>query len=52
MPNPGPGIFLLGSTHRTAPLAVRERLAVPPERLEAIYQLLREQLSLLECVWF
>ena len=45
-----PGIFLLGSTHRTAPLAVRERLAVPPERLEAIYTLLREKMNLPECL--
>ncbi len=45
-----PGLFLLGSTHRTAPLEVRERLAVPPERLEAIYALLREKVSLPECL--
>lgn len=45
-----PGLFLLGSTHRTAPLAVRERLAVPPERLEAIYSLLRNKVNLPECL--
>jgi len=45
-----PGLFLLGSTHRTAPLEVRERLAVPPERLEAIYALLREKVNLPECL--
>jgi len=45
-----PKLFLLGSTHRTAPLEVRERLAVPPERLEAIYKLLREQVQLPECL--
>jgi len=50
MDSSGPGIFLLGSTHRTAPLEVRERLAVPPERLEAIYALLREKLNLPECL--
>jgi glutamyl-tRNA reductase len=50
MDSSGPGIFLLGSTHRTAPLAVRERLSVPPERLEAIYALLREKMNLSECL--
>ncbi len=45
-----PGLFLLGSTHRTAPLEVRERLAVPPERLEAIYSLLRDKVNLPECL--
>ncbi len=45
-----PGLFLLGSTHRTAPLEVRERLAVPPERLEAIYSLLRNKVNLPECL--
>jgi glutamyl-tRNA reductase len=50
MDSTGPKLFLLGSTHRTAPLAVRERLAVPPERLEAIYALLREQVKLPECL--
>jgi len=50
MDSTGPKLFLLGSTHRTAPLAMRERLAVPPERLEAIYALLREQVKLPECL--
>jgi glutamyl-tRNA reductase len=41
MSSPGPELFLLGSTHRTAPLAMRERLAIPPARLDSVYELLR-----------
>ena len=52
MDSTGPKLFLLGSTHRTAPLEVRERLALPADRLEAVYQLLRapDGLSLPECL--
>ncbi len=48
----GPDLFLLGSTHRTAPLEVRERLALSPERVDAVYELLRAQtgLALPECL--
>jgi len=49
---PAPDLFLLGSTHRTAPLAVRERLAVPAARLDNVYDLLRGPggLGLAECL--
>jgi glutamyl-tRNA reductase len=50
MDSPTPDLFLLGSTHRTAPLDMRERLAVPTERLEAMYALLRESVNLPECL--
>jgi glutamyl-tRNA reductase len=52
MPTSGPELFLLGSTHRTAPLALRERLAIPPARLDTMYDLLRGPggLGLPECL--
>jgi glutamyl-tRNA reductase len=33
---PGPLLFHLGASHHTAPLAVREKLALPPERSAAL----------------
>jgi glutamyl-tRNA reductase len=52
MSSSGPELFLLGSTHRTAPLAMRERLAIPPARLDSVYDLLRGPagLALPECL--
>jgi glutamyl-tRNA reductase len=35
-PPAGPLLFHLGASHHTAPLAVREKLALPPERVAAL----------------
>jgi glutamyl-tRNA reductase len=41
-PHPvGPLLFHLGASHQTAPLAVREKLALPPERVEELRRRLR-----------
>lgn len=33
----------LGASHHTAPIDIRERLAVPPDRMEAVYRRLKEE---------
>lgn len=48
--NEPPKLLLLGSSHRTAPLEVRERFALSPERLGELYQSLREHAALRECL--
>ena len=37
MSNLDSSLFLLGSSHRTAPLEIRERLAIVPEQMQGIY---------------
>lgn len=37
MSSPGPLLFHLGASHHTAPLALREKLALPPDRAEALH---------------
>jgi glutamyl-tRNA reductase len=37
MTPPGPLVFHLGASHHTAPLALREKLALPPERAAALH---------------
>ena len=37
MSNLDSSLFLLGSSHRTAPLEIRERLAIVPEQMQDIY---------------
>ncbi len=45
-----PKLLLLGSSHRTAPLEVRERFAISPAQLAALYENLRERAALRECL--
>lgn len=45
-----PHLFLLGASHQTAPLAIRERIAVAPERLAEMHQRLRELEGVRECL--
>ncbi len=37
MSSPGPLLFHLGASHRTAPLVLREKLALPPDRAAALH---------------
>lgn len=48
--NPPQRLFLLGSSHRTAPLEVRERFSLPGEQLGSLYEALRETVNLRECL--
>lgn len=43
-------IAILGLNHRTAPVEVRERVAVPPDRLPEVLTRLRRELGIPECV--
>jgi glutamyl-tRNA reductase len=44
-----PRLFLLGASHHTAPLAIRERIAIAPDRLPEIHRQLRELDGVREC---
>ena len=44
-------LLLVGASHHTAPLAIRERLAVPRSRLPATLLTLRERTELREVAW-
>ena len=43
-------LFLLGYSHRTAPLEIRERIALSPEQLAQFYTMRQEIPELAECV--
>jgi glutamyl-tRNA reductase len=45
-----PQLFLLGSSHRTAPLEVRESFALNADSAQALYTSLKEQAGLSECL--
>ncbi|MBC2593979.1 glutamyl-tRNA reductase [Ruficoccus amylovorans] len=45
-----PQLFLLGSSHRTAPLAVRETFALNTDSAHALYGHLKQQAGLSECL--
>src|SRR6185436_1086511 len=47
---PRPVIVVVGLSHRTAPLAVREALAVPKERIAEALQRLRAEAGLAEAM--
>ncbi len=50
MQNKDKSIFLLAVTHKTAPLAVREQLAITPEKFGPLYNGLKKIPGLEECV--
>ena len=43
-------LFLLGSSHHTAPIHVREKMALEPDQMAAIYEAVDEQKSIRECL--
>ncbi len=43
-------IFLQGVSHQTAPLEIREQLALSREQVESLYQYLRNSVELKECL--
>jgi glutamyl-tRNA reductase len=45
-----PSLFLLGSTHKNAPLEVREKLALSNEEADTLYKELKNDPEILECV--
>lgn len=47
---PKPKLLLLGSSHRTAPLEVRERFALSSESMAELYENLRQDAALRECL--
>lgn len=44
------GLFLLGSSHRTAPLEVRERFSLTPQRIVSLYREIKHSGHFSECV--
>lgn len=50
MPENNPYLFLLGSSHRTAPLEVRESFALGDESAQKLYQQLKTAPGLNECL--
>jgi len=50
MPTNGPAIFVLGSSHRTASIDVRERLALDAYRAEKLVDELRRDCAVNECL--
>jgi glutamyl-tRNA reductase len=45
-----PRLILLGASHHTAPIAIRERFAIAPERLVEFHQALRNLPGVRECL--
>lgn len=43
-------LFVIGSTHHTAPIQIRERIALDDDKLEALYDRLRTEQDLQECL--
>lgn len=50
MPTKGPAIFVLGSSHRTASIEVRERIALDPATARELVQRWRREQALAECL--
>lgn len=47
---PSQTLFVFGSTHHTAPLQIREKIALDSEKVDALYRKLRSQGGIQECL--